>query len=63
MKKIIYLLITVLVLFPALAYAESQVEVKSIDLIEKSDNTVIVQDASTDGEKINLNIEFYDKDD
>ncbi len=63
MKKLIYLLITVLVLFPALAYAESQVEVKSIDLIEKSVNTVIVEDASTDGDKVNLNIEFYDKDD
>ena len=63
MKKIFMSLIFILFLIPTVVLAETKVEIKSITLLEKSENTVINNEASTDGEKINLDLIFYDKDD
>ena len=63
MKKLIYSLLFILFLLPVTALAETKVEVKSISFIEKSENTVINNEATTDGEKINLDLTFYDKND
>ena len=63
MKKLIYSLILIILLFPLTCFASGEVEVKSISLLEKSDNTKVNTEASTDGEKINLDLFFYDVDD
>ena len=63
MKKLIYSLLFILFLLPVTALAETKVEVKSIAFIEKSQNTVINNEATTDGEKINLDLIFYDVND
>ena len=60
MKKILLTLLFILLFIPLTVFAEEKVEIKSITLIDKSDNAIIVEDASTDGEKINLNLIFYD---
>ena len=56
-------LIIFLLFIPITVFAENKVEIKSIALLEKSENTKINTEASTDGEKINLDLTFYDKDD
>ena len=63
MKKILLSLILFIMLLPTVVFAEDTVEIKSIDFVEKSENTEVVEEASTDGEKINLNLLFYEKDD
>ena len=63
MKKIFMSLIFILFLIPTVVLAEEKVEIKSITLLEKSENTEINKEASTDGEKINIDLTFYDKDD
>ena len=63
MKKILMTLIFILFLIPTVVLAEDKVEIKSITFVEKSENTKINTEASTDGEKINLDLVFYDKDD
>ena len=63
MKKILLFIITILLIIPTIVFAEEKVEIKSITLIEKSENTKINTDASTDGEKINLDLVFYDVND
>ena len=63
MKKLIYSLIFILFLLPVTVFAENEVEVKSISLLDKSENTVINNEATTDGVKINLDLVFYDVDD
>jgi surface protein len=50
-------------LFPLMVYAENKIEIKSINFLDKSENTKIIEEASTDGDKISLNIEFFDVDD
>ena len=42
---------------------DSKVTIKSIDLLNKSDNTVIESEAYTDGIKLFMNLTFYEKDD
>ena len=63
MKKLIYSLILIILLFPITCFASGEVEVKSISLLEKSKNTKVNTEATTDGEKINLDLLFYDVDD
>jgi surface protein len=63
MKKILFSLILFLFIVPTVVLAEDKVEIKSITFVEKSENTKINTEASTDGEKINLDLVFYDKDD
>ena len=63
MKKILYSLLLILFIFPFVVFAENKVEIKSIELVSKSDTTTIVEDATTDGEKININVEFLNVDD
>ena len=63
MKKIIMSLVFILFLIPTVVFAEEKVEIKSITFLEKSENTKINTEASTDGEKINLDLTFYDKND
>ena len=63
MKKLLLSLIFILFLIPTVVLAEDKVEIKSITFVEKSENTKVVEEASTDGEKINLNLVFYEKDD
>ena len=63
MKKLLLSLIFILLLIPMTVLAEEKVEIKSITFVEKSENTKINTEASTDGEKINLDLIFYDKDD
>ena len=63
MKKVIISLIFMLFLIPTVVFAEEKVEIKSITFLEKSENTKINTEASTDGEKINLDLTFYDKND
>ena len=63
MKKIFMSLIFILFLIPTVVFAEEKIEIKSITFVEKSENTKINTEASTDGEKINIDLTFYDKDD
>ena len=61
MKKILLLLISLLFI-PFIVFADdtnSYYEIKSIELLEKSDNTEIVSPANTDGNAINVNLKFY----
>ena len=62
MKKIMFVLVFFL-MFPLVCFAESNAEVKSITFKEKSENTKVVSEATTDGEKINLDLIFYDQGD
>ena len=63
MKKILFSLILFLFIVPTVVFAEDKVEIKSITFVEKSENTKINTEASTDGEKINFDLTFYDVDD
>ena len=63
MKKTLLFIIFILFLFPLTVFAEDKVEIKSITFVEKSDNTVINSEATTDGENINLDLVFFEKDD
>ena len=63
MKKLLMSLIFILLLIPMTVFAEEKVEIKSITLLEKSENAEINTEAITDGEKINLDLTFYDKGD
>ena len=58
MKKILLLLV-LLILLPITTNAASNVEIKDLTFISKSDNTEIVQDAKVDGLKLNFNLKFY----
>ena len=62
MKKIL-LMIVIFLMFPLVCFAESNAEVKSITFVEKSENTKVASEATTDGEKINLDLVFYDQGD
>ena len=62
MKKLLLVLVMFL-MFPLVCFAESNAEVKSITFVEKSENTKVVSEATTDGEKINLDLIFYDQGD
>ena len=62
MKKIL-LMIVIFLMFPLICFAESNAEVKSITFVEKSENTKVASEATTDGEKINLDLIFYDQGD
>ena len=63
MKKLLFTLLLIVFIMPITVFAEEHIEIKSIELLNKSENTVINNEASTDGEKINLDITFYDVDD
>ena len=56
MKKYFLLLL----FFPFLVFASNDIEIKSIDLFEKSDNTQIIEDAIIEEDNIKLNVKFYD---
>ena len=62
MKKVLLVLVMFL-MFPLVAFAQGNAEVKSITFVEKSENTKVVSEATTDGEKINLDLVFYDQGD
>ena len=63
MKKMLFVLILFL-MFPLVAFAANEnIEIKSITLVEKSDNTKEVANASTDGEKLSFNLMFFEEGD
>ena len=63
MKKLMLVLILFL-MFPLVAFAANEnIEIKSITLVEKSDNTKEVANASTDGEKLSFNLMFFEEGD
>ena len=62
MKKIMLVLVLFL-LFPLTVFANENLEVKSITFVSKSENTTVASEATTDGEKINLDLIFYEQGD
>jgi len=50
-------------LFPLTVFASENLEVKSITFVSKSENTTVASEATTDGEKINLDLIFYEQGD
>ena len=64
MKKIL-LIITAFLLFIPLSVhaADNNYEIKSIELFEKSENTEILSEATTDGSNIKFDIQFLNVDD
>ena len=62
MKKILLVLVMFL-MFPLVCFAAGNAEVKSITFVEKSENTKVASEATTDGEKINLDLVFYEQGD
>ena len=62
MKKIMFVLVLFL-LFPLTVFASENLEVKSITFVSKSENTTVASEATTDGEKINLDLIFYEQGD
>ena len=62
MKKIMFVLLLFL-LFPLTVFASENLEVKSITFVSKSENTTVASEATTDGEKINLDLIFYEQGD
>ena len=66
MKKKILLIVTFLFIFiPFVVKAEneSKIEIKSLEYIDKSDKTEILEEASIEGINIKFNIKFYDEGD
>jgi surface protein len=52
-----------ILVLPVVVFADNEAEIKSIEFIEKSEGTVVVNEASTDGVKVNLDLIFHDVDD
>ena len=52
------LLILVLCFIPTFVYAENEVKITSIELVEKTVETEIVEDATFDGLTINVNLKM-----
>ena len=52
-----------ILVLPVVVFADNEAEIKSIEFIEKSEGTVVVNEASTDGVKVNLDLIFHDVND
>ena len=63
MKKILFSIIMFILVLPVVVFADNEAEIKSIEFIEKSEGTTVVNEASTDGVKVNLDLVFHDVDD
>ena len=67
MRKNVLLLILFTLLFPMFVWAEecdsSNISIGSLELVDKSDNTVIVNEASVVDNKINLDLKFSNVED
>ena len=59
MKKISYLLIIILSLFIYTKVYAEKVNIKSIELISKDEDTEVLSDASVDNLSLNINLKFY----
>lgn len=63
MKKIKYLLIVLLSVFIIPVHAANDVSIESVDVLERSENTEVVNPATFKGLEINFDIKFVEKND
>ena len=63
MKKIKYLLLITLLTIPFLVNAEEKFSIKSVDLVEKTDTTEVLEDPEIANDTVSLNLRMHELED
>jgi len=63
MKRFLFIIITIFLLIPIVTLAEEKIEIKSIELIDKSQNTEELSRATIENNTIKVDLKFYNLDD